>query len=206
MPTPGAPTEKQVHTEVNVEQLGASLTDTVPRLAFADAVVVLDAALRGSTSRPAVPAEYLNELAARSISSLRKQRYLRTLLSFASSLSESPGESLARVRCHELGFAPPTLQRTVRVDGRAYRVDFCWEEAGVVVEFDGWLKYRQKGSTFDAVRQQEKIREDAIRSTGLTVVRIYWEDLMEPGCRRLVSALTRVGVPRTGHTSPLRFS
>ena len=73
-------------------------------------------------------------------------------------------------------------------------MDFLWEEAGVVGEFDGWKKY--DGDGFAQSLKQEKIREDAIRSTGYVVVRFYWEDLMEPGCARLIRLLTRAGIPR----------
>lgn len=196
LPTGARANGTPAEVAVQAEHLDAALVDTLPRLPFADAVTVLDAALRGTSSRPAVETAHLEHAADQYVTSQRKRRYLHTLLGFCSPLSESPGESLARVRFHELSFAPPTLQVSLRVDGRTYRLDFCWDEVGVVVEFDGWMKYRQAGANFDQTRKQEKMREDAIRSTGRTVVRIYWEDLMEPGCRRLVSLLDRTGVPR----------
>ncbi len=195
LPTPAAGSEVQENLVVNVEPLALSLVDTAVRLPFAGAVVLLDAALHGAPARAPLDAAQLGEIADVQLSARRRQ-YLKRLLHFASPLSESPGESLARVRFHELGFAPPQLQVTLQVHNKAYRLDFCWEAVGVVVEFDGWLKYRMENSTFDEVYKQEKIREDAIRSTRRTVVRIYWEDLMEPHCRRLIELLTRAGVPR----------
>ncbi|WP_150462877.1 hypothetical protein [Nesterenkonia ebinurensis] len=196
IPAAGTQQDRDLRRLVYVEPLEGSLIDSAPRLPFAGAIVALDAALRGGSCRPPVDPAHLGEMAQEQLNSQRKLRRFEDLLDFASPLSESPGESLARVRFHELGFAPPQLQVLVHVDGSTYRLDFCWEEVGVVIEFDGWLKYRQESSTPDALFRQEKIREDAIRSTGRTVVRLYWEDLMEPGRRRLVRLLTRAGVPR----------
>lgn len=193
LPVPSAGSPAQPSSEVRTEPLELALVDTVPRMAFAEAIVVLEGALRGEGGPAGAEPDRLREVAQQMIASRRKKAYLQNLLDFASALSESPGESLTRVRFHELGFRQPRQQVTVSVDGTTYRLDFVWEEAGVVVEFDGWMKYR---SDFDEARKQEKIREDAIRSTGRTVLRIYWEDLMEPGCRRLHRLLTRHRIPR----------
>lgn len=154
---------------------------------------MLDSALRGGELRPPMQASELRDVAEYALGSQRLQRYFDNLLEFASPLAESPGESLARARFRELGFADPQLQTTMKIDGATYRLDFLWEEANVVGEFDGWQKYR---TGFDQAMRQEKVREDAIRSIGRKVVRFYWEDLMEPECRRLMTLLTRAGVPR----------
>lgn len=183
--------------EVNVEPLDWVVTDTLPRLPFADAIVALDATLRGGAGRPRLDPRHLHGIAAQSVTSKRRLRYMQQLLNFASPLPESAGESLARVRFRELGFAQPQLQTGLRVDRAVYRLDFEWEGTGIVGEFDGWLKYRETSIGFDEARRREKIREDAIRSTGRVVIRFYWEDLMEPGCRRLASLLARAGVPRS---------
>lgn len=55
--------------------------------------------------------------------------------------AESPGESLCRARFLLLHAPMPTLQAPVFINGRHYRVDFLWEELGIVGEFDGALKY-----------------------------------------------------------------
>lgn len=196
VPVPGTADDAQFSVEVKTESLPASCMDSVTRMSFAEGVVVLDAVLAGGPTRSPIAPGQLLELAHTEVRSRRAGAWLQKLLSFASPRAESPGESLARVRFHELGFAPPQLQLTLRVDGSIYRLDFCWEEAGVVVEFDGWLKYRQEDRSFNEVHRAEKIREDAIRSTGRSVFRIYWEDLMESRSTRLVKLLTHAGVPR----------
>src|SRR5690606_25157426 len=58
------------------------------------------------------------------------------------------------------------------------RVDFFWEELGIVGEFDGMGKYGagDPRSTADSVRR-EKLREDAIRNLGFEVVRWTWPEL-----------------------------
>lgn len=196
VPVPGTADDGQFTVEVNTESMPASSVESLTRMSFAEGVVVLDAVLAGGPARSPTAPELLLELAQAEVRSRRGREWLQKLLSFASPLAESPGESLARVRFHQLGFAPPQLQLTLRVDGRTYRLDFCWEAAGAVVEFDGWLKYRQEDRSFNEVHRAEKIREDAIRSTGRAVYRIYWEDLMESRSTRLVKLLTRAGVPR----------
>ena len=57
------------------------------------------------------------------------------------------------------------------------RVDFFFPQYRVVVEFDGLVKYRA-----DAVEAvvREKRREDRLRSTGVLVVRVSWDDLAHP--------------------------
>lgn len=187
---------------VRAEPLDFALVDTVPRMRVDAAVVTLDAALRADDGRIRTETTHLQQVAEEVISSRRMKNYFHGLLNFASPLSESVGESLARARFRQLGFQQPQLQVSMKVHGATYRVDFLWDGPGVVAEFDGWMKYDQG---FTAAMRQEKVREDAIRSTGRSVIRFYWEDLMEPGCKRLVRLLDRAGVPRdTGAPTPLR--
>jgi len=70
----------------------------------------------------------------------------------------------------------PTLQKTVLDPDGAFvaRVDFFWDEFGIVGEFDGMIKYDEGGS--DAVRR-EKRREDTLRDLGYEVVRWTWAEL-----------------------------
>ncbi|MFC6383808.1 hypothetical protein ACFP47_07015 [Nesterenkonia lacusekhoensis] len=158
---------------------------------FPAGVVVLDAALRDGGSRPALTQQQFQEGAA-ALQWTRRRRHLwETALAFTDPASESPGESLARAQFAALGFAPPRLQVTITADGRRYRVDFLWEEAGVIGEFDGWMKYRQEGH--HALRE-EKVREDDLRRLGYGFMRCYWEDLHD--LRKLERKLLRAGVPR----------
>ena len=105
----------------------------------------------------------------------------RRLFEFADGRSESVGESITRVQLRQLGLPPPDLQHeVVGADGRVVaRADFCFVELGVVVEFDGRVKYERllrPGESSADVVYREKRREDAIRALGLGVVRLVWRD------------------------------
>ncbi len=52
-----------------------------------------------------------------------------------------------------------------------------WERWGVVGEFDGMGKYRFGSGQAGDIVAREKLREDAIRDTGLEVIRWVWADL-----------------------------
>ncbi|MFZ2526089.1 MAG: hypothetical protein WAX14_00310, partial [Rhodococcus sp. (in: high G+C Gram-positive bacteria)] len=94
--------------------------------------------------------------------------------------SESPGESLGRLRLRSAGIPDPSLQRELFTPDGVFvaRVDFFWEELGIVGEFDGMGKYGagDPTSTAETVRR-EKLREDAIRDLGFEVVRWTWPEL-----------------------------
>lgn len=73
----------------------------------------------------------------------------RTALSFAEPGSESPLESLGRVRFVEQRLPPPSLQVLVAdADGPFARVDQCWEEHWTVAEADGALTYATPADLF----------------------------------------------------------
>lgn len=100
----------------------------------------------------------------------------RGVLRFLDGGSESPGESLSRLRMHLHGIPAPTLQERLFTPGGEFvaRVDFFWREPGIVGEFDGMGKYDVGGR--ESVRR-EKHREDALRDLGFEVVRWTWADL-----------------------------
>jgi hypothetical protein len=102
----------------------------------------------------------------------------RAALAFADERSESVGESRLRVLLYNQGLPTPLLQVEFRdSDGFVARVDFYFPDHGIVIEFDGLLKYAG-GS--QKVLIQEKLREDRLRALGLEVVRITWADLTRP--------------------------
>lgn len=180
-----------------VDPLELALIDTASRLPFADAIVILDAALAGSCLQRAVSRE---QVAAWEcwLPSRRKRSLWQRAMDFADPRSESPGESFSRVRIHELGFAPPSLQRTLRLEGKDYRLDFEWKDLGIVGEFDGRVKYFDAegltGADAASAVYQEKIREDVIRQSGRTVVRWGWDALKDLAI--LERLLQRAGVPK----------
>jgi len=124
---------------------------------------------------------------------------------------ESTLETLILVRCQDLCFESPQLQREiVGIDGGRYRVDFSWDEGRIVLEADGRAKYVQRAAELDVpvadVVWEEKRREDAIRAAGATrFARVTWDDAWRgAGLRQRLDAL---GVPRHAARcpSPLTF-
>jgi hypothetical protein len=110
-----------------------------------------------------------------------KQRRVHNVLAAADSKSGSPGESLSRAVMILAGLPEPELQAQHHdSQGLIGYTDFHWPEHGVVGEFDGWAKYSRgeylAGRSPEDVLKAEKIREDRLRATGLTVVRWMWPE------------------------------
>ncbi|WP_415639095.1 hypothetical protein, partial [Prescottella defluvii] len=99
--------------------------------------------------------------------------------------AESVGESRSRVLLIREQLPIPACQPNLyAADGTHLgRVDFLFEERGVVGEFDGRVKYGRfvpEGRTAADVLWAEKQREDAIRAAGWQVVRWVWDELATP--------------------------
>jgi hypothetical protein len=155
------------------------------------AVVVLDAVLRRGVPRAAI----LDALGRRDA---RGHRRARELVEHADALAESPGESITRWGAHVLGAPDPILQHEFRYDGPLCdRVDLWFEDCGVIVEFDGRVKYADPrgGRTAHDALVDEKRREDRLRRrrevNGLA--RVMWSDAMPAG--QLPRILHDAGVP-----------
>lgn len=100
--------------------------------------------------------------------------------------AESVGESRTRMVLQDLGLAYECQVELYDAAGNFIaRVDFLVE--GVVVEFDGRLKYRASDADPDdpeagaSVVWLEKRREDSVRRLGHPVERIVWDELDRPG-------------------------
>lgn len=93
--------------------------------------------------------------------------------SLADGSSESPLESVSRLRLHELGIVRPELQKPIfDIRGRfVARVDFYWDEYGVYGEADGRGKYTDRAALW-----AEKEREDELSRLGLVAARWGWDD------------------------------
>lgn len=106
-------------------------------------------------------------------------RVARRAVEFGDPLAENAGESWSRAQMITAGLRPPTLQRWYDIRGRRWRVDFDWD-GRVVGEFDGIKKYTKllrKGQESSDVVIEEKLREDALTSVGVKVVRWTVNDL-----------------------------
>lgn len=103
--------------------------------------------------------------------------------------SESPGESLLRLRLRDLGY-PVTSQEWATVQGRHYRIDLVIQGTRVAVEFDGMIKYADRAEAA-AAKRAEKAREELLRSDHWVVVRFQWAELfrIEEIQRRILWAL-----------------
>lgn len=162
---------------IAVTSKARTLADLLRSLPFEQAVVAADSALhRERTER----GDVVDALAR------APRRHGRAAagraLAFANGLAESPGESRSRVAMWRAGLPPPALQVPQHaVDGRSLgRVDFWWEEPGVVGEFDGRKKYgRLLGPGQDAGDAvfAEKCREDALREAGCGMARWIWVEI-----------------------------
>lgn len=117
-------------------------------------------------------------------------------IGMGSALSESPAESVCRVRFRQVGAPDPVQQHVfARAGKRSAVVDFWFPEQGVVVEVDGRAKYTEHGDSPADAHWREKRREDFVRSFPEVrfVVRLSWADLMDADRVRI--ALVRAGVP-----------
>jgi hypothetical protein len=174
---------------VRVRLLDQIVPVTAPEVAAADlarstslrdAVVPLDHALRIGLRREAIRAV---------LDAGRDRGHTRavTALDLADPRSDSVGESLARVVLHEIGAPTPVLQHRFRsARGEEAFVDFWFPDAGVVVEFDGEVKYRDpeflRGRSSQQVVIDEKYREDWIRRdpSVRSFIRLRWAELWHP--------------------------
>ena len=70
-------------------------------------------------------------------------RQARRAVALLDPRSESPGESVSRVRLHEDGLPVPDPQQDIfDEDGQfVASVDFCWKKQRTIGEFDGKIKY-----------------------------------------------------------------
>jgi len=174
-----------------VTSVARTVVDLGRSLTLERALVPADAALRNRRTTP-------DELALAIARGAHRpgNAAARRLVAFADGRAESPGESRSRLAIARAGLPDPELQHEVRSGDRTWRVDFWWDRAGVVGEFDGRVKYGRllaPGADPGEAVFAEKVREDALRAIGLSVVRWTWADLSDfaPVAARLRRALTR---------------
>jgi hypothetical protein len=175
---PLSPADVTVVDGVVVTSLARTVLDLGRTRPMEQAVAAGDAALRLGL----VPAALTLGLVA--MERWPGVRAARRMVQFLDKRSESPGESVSRVRMHLDGLPAPELQQEILgPDGRVIaRVDFLWRERRLVGEFDGRVKYGRllrPGQSAEDVLFEEKLREDRIRDEDHGVVRWTWPDLRE---------------------------
>ncbi|MGD9530837.1 type IV toxin-antitoxin system AbiEi family antitoxin domain-containing protein [Pseudonocardia sp.] len=185
-----APGELVAVDGVAVTDVPRAVVDLARSVGFERAVAVADAALRRGGVDEGALLEALTRAAGRP-----GLAQARRVIAAADGRAESVGESRSRLALSRAGVPLPVLQQEMRAaDGATLgRVDFWWREQRTVGEFDGLEKYgrllRPGQSPRDAV-VAEKRREDALRDTGLQVVRWVWaeldrfDDIVVPRLRR----------------------
>ncbi|WP_138999330.1 type IV toxin-antitoxin system AbiEi family antitoxin domain-containing protein [Rhodococcus zopfii] len=175
---------------VRVTSPARTVVDLARTVSADEAVVIGDSALR---SFPGLCYGGLLDVPRTGIAAARR------VIGFLDGRSESPGESLGRLRLRDSGIPDPDLQRIIRTPRGVFvaRVDYFWERWGIVGEFDGMAKYEG----VDDVRA-EKRREDALRDLGFEVVRWTWPELFrfETVVARFERALRRI---RSAPSDPL---
>lgn len=157
-----------------VAQTVVDLGRTVPTRA---AVVTADAALNRRLTTMAQLDVAVDEARLRA-GHPRAQR----MLGLVDGRSESPGETLTRLILREAGITDLELQVEV-ADERGHligRADLACRSAGVLIEFDGKIKYGallKPDQTLDDVILAERAREKRMIELGWLVLRVVWNDL-----------------------------
>lgn len=104
--------------------------------------------------------------------------------------SESVAESVFRALIHLAGFPPP-ISQFARLDGRI-RIDFCWPEARIAVEIEGYEFHSSRSAwRRDCRRNNELVR------LGIRLYRFTWNDVVHDPAyvvRTLRRALAVAGV------------
>jgi len=170
--------------------LGRTALDVARLRGFEAGVVCADAALRAGAT-----AGELAE-AAELMAEWPGGRESTAVAAVADGRCESPGETLARLIVRGCGLS---VTPQVVVPGARARVDLMLDDAPVVVEFDGRLKYVDADGRPDPqALWDEKRREDRLRDLGYEVVRITWSGLFDAGRveteRRLRAAVARASL------------
>ncbi len=141
---------------------------------------------------------------------MRYRVRVRRRLDMLSPWSESPGETLTRLRLREAGIGDVTEQSKVMSPRGVFYLDFLINRARIAVEFDGKVKYRSKGvdpasgqeSRRIAAFVEEKTRELAVQEYVSRIVRVMWAQLWSDDFTRVMRSL----VPRRCLCTPRQLA
>ena len=178
----------------------SNVSDTVFDLArwggLTQGVCAMDAALAARLCTRAELTDAVDRLAT----GARGIRSARTATHLTDARSESPGESLSRVRMWQATLPRPDLQHEAHINDYTYRLDFLWPHARVVGEFDGRIKYRKNsyGKNAEDTVLNERHRELALTRAGYDVARWTWEDAWPTDAPAMLRELARHNIHPTG--------
>ncbi len=167
---------ERTHLQERYFMPGASATsllttviDCVSTLGFEEGVVLADSALRECK----VSEEIMRE-AMLNYQGTYKEK-VHSVARAISGKSESAGESLTRLILDQLD-VEYLEQYWFDCQGRRYRVDFYLPELGLIVEFDGKLKYEISNGR-EQVTDGERLRERELLKSGYRIFRVDWNDV-----------------------------
>jgi Transcriptional regulator, AbiEi antitoxin len=172
---PLAPGEVVAVGPLRVTSIPRTLIDCAREWPLDDAVIAMDAALVAERVTPFQLTEAATAAAHR-----RGAARARRAVALSDGRAESPLESRGRLRLVGAGLAPSALQVEIKTGGRLVGVADAWyDEAAVVVEFDGQVKYTDpwRGRTPERVLWDEKRREDDMRALDIRIVRVADADV-----------------------------
>ncbi len=186
--------------DVAVTSVARTVVDIARSLPTTAAVITADAALqRGLTTDVEVEAVMQR---CRNWPGVARAR---TAMPTCDARAESPLESFSRLTLAKVGLPAAELQLPIS-DGlgrQLARVDFYWEEFGVVGEADGHGKYQLSPNAL----VDEKLRQERLEDLGLVVVRWGWSDVGQGSqLDRRVSAAFERGSARDRSGFPRMWS
>jgi predicted transcriptional regulator of viral defense system len=177
-----------------------TLVDCAREWSMTDGVIAMDAALQHrQVSRATLAAAVLAARHRAGIATAARAYGL------CDGRAESPLETRGRLALRSAGLPAPELQVELHDDeGFVGRVDGWYDDAAVVIEFDGRVKYTDPwdGASPGEAVWKEKRREDRMRAHGVRFVRVANDDLGAPWARVADRLAGMLAAPLVG---PRRF-
>lgn len=112
------------------------------------------------------------------VSPVHDRRKVQRVLALTDALRDSPAESGSFGWFALAGLPLPRCQVRIETEDGVARVDFYWEDFGLVGECDGRIKYDGTYGPEADVNVRQNIREQALRDRGFVVVRWTAEEIM----------------------------
>ena len=160
------PGEVTTRAGVLITTTARTLIDIACSASFATTVIAADFALH----RRLVTASELAEAIAKT-HHRRGAAAARRALFFADGRSESAGESRTRLAMHQFGLPAPVLQVRVYTPAGTFlgRIDLGYPELGVLIEFDGLVKYRS------LLRPGQKPEDVVVEESSAKIGFVKWD-------------------------------
>lgn len=189
--TKEAPREHVLSTVFAVNRL-ETVVGCARTLPLDDAVVIADGAL--SRQQEGARLDY-SEVQDALLNSPRKgAAKAREVARLMSDKSDSPGETLTRLRLHEYRLSP-VEQYPVTTELGRFLGDFAFEAQRVIVEFDGRVKQTNHIMNPDGwAIDREKERENALMRAGWRLIRLRWEHVNGGNPKVLEQSLRNFGL------------